>query len=305
MEFPNPQKEFMLCGRRNASFVCDPEFLMDIGDVERLDHLAKEFRKSTTCLCSRCENGISLGIFVKRNLTQEAARQYPNGRGVAEMLRNRWHMGKCNDDIVIILLTELNISDYSMGPAVREIFPDATAKQIMKDCSIHFSSGWYYQGLESVVNSFHDGLRRLQKEKKGLDMSLITGLSLGIGVLLILLIISIIVLRRQNKRRKAGCSNIYESVSTKNKYLNEKINEYQLDKIHEQSNADDEDEEGYMSDEDNSNMQSTKLLQLKRQLSSVAEESSDENETLEKSTEMSFNSLSSSQHARSLQVTEL
>lgn len=35
--------------------------------------------------------------------------KYPSGRNIAEMLRKRWHLGKCNDDIVVVLLTEVNI----------------------------------------------------------------------------------------------------------------------------------------------------------------------------------------------------
>lgn len=76
----------------------------------------------------------------------------------------------------------------------------------MKECRIHFISGWYYQGLESVVTSFNDALIKSQKEKKNFSKSLITGLSLGIGVLLILLILAILLLRRQKKIRAKGCS---------------------------------------------------------------------------------------------------
>ena len=308
VDFPNPQKEFRLCGRKNASFVCDPEFVLDIGDVDRLDHLAQEFRKSTTCICSPCNTGVSIGIFIRRSLTQEVAKLYPDGKGMAEMLRKRWHLGKCNDDIVIILLTDMNISDYSMGSSVQGILPDKTARLILTDCNIHFLSGCYYQGLESVVSSFNDVLVKLQKQKKSLSKSLIVGISLGIGVLLILLLLAVILLRRQSNRRKQGCKNIYESVPTKSNhenFVNDKIHEYQLEKLHQQSCSENEDD--YMGDEDaNVNTLSRQFLQIKRQLSDVVEES-DDGETIKERENFSFDTLPYSPQGtnRSLQVTEL
>lgn len=302
VEFPNPQKEFRLCGRRNASFICDPEHILDIGDVERLDQLADEFRKSTSCLCSQCEVGTSLGIFIRSKLTEESTVKYPTGRSVAEMLRKRWHLGKCNDDVVIILLTEMNISDYSLGAAVKEILPDETAQLIMEDCNVHFLSGWYYQGLESVVTSFSDMFLKLQKEKKSFNKSLITGLSLGIGVLLILLILAVLLLCRQSKRRKQGCSDIYESVPTdihNENLINDKIKKYELQKSSNQSNSIEDDEE---SEEEISTF-GRQFLQPKRQLSAVAEES-DDNDTFKDIA--SFKLTYSPQNTtHPLQVTEL
>jgi len=272
-----------------------------MGNAERLDHLAEELRKSTLCLCSQCDTGISVGIFIRRSLTPESEKLFPNGKGLAEMLRKRWHLGKCNDDIVIVVLTEMNISDYSMGSSVQEILPDKTARMIMNDCRIHFLSQCYYQGLESVVSSLNDVLVRLQKQKKSLNKSLVVGVSLGIGVLLILLLVSVVLLRRQSHRRK-GCSNIYESVPTKinhEDFLNDQIREYQLlEKMQDDSH------EPELTDENPINPLPRQFLQIRRQLSDVVEESDENNASKEN---LSFNSLpySAQETNRPMQITEL
>ncbi|GFQ64805.1 uncharacterized protein TNCT_412111, partial [Trichonephila clavata] len=62
-----------MCGMPRPSFVCDPEFILTRGDAEKLDQIATEFRKSTSCICPKCTDdiGVSLGIFIRHNVSKE------------------------------------------------------------------------------------------------------------------------------------------------------------------------------------------------------------------------------------------
>ncbi|XP_035209349.1 uncharacterized protein LOC118183844 isoform X2 [Stegodyphus dumicola] len=316
MEFPNPQIEWRMCGRPEPSFICDPEFILDRGNVERLDELANMFRRSTTCLCPSCPSnaGVSIGIFIRSNITEETLMRYQTGRAVAEMLRKRWNLGKCDDDILIVLLTHQNISDFSMGSAVRKILSEQTAMEILKECRIHFDSGWFYQGLESVVNSFNDVIVQIQKEQKQSYRGLMVGIALGFGVLLVLAVVAFVILHYQSRISKQRCSDIYESMpklNNSNKFSVERGQEYQLQKLNEPNTSDEDGDDNYEETSYNQNTFTASSVfhaRMQRQLSDVTEESSDDSEVIvENSDNISpkFSLQPSKENTHKIPITEL
>ncbi|XP_054711763.1 uncharacterized protein LOC129221322 [Uloborus diversus] len=323
-EFPNPQKEWRLCGRYKPSFVCDPDFILERGDAERLDHLADDFRRSTSCMCRPCSSGISVGIFIKSNLSQESLEKYPDAKDLAETIRRRWSLGFCNDDIVIVLVTHLQMvpshfdsikSDFSMGSAVKNILAQEKADEILRDCRIHFESGWYYQGLESMVNSFNDILIQLQKERNGAGKGLIVGIALGTGMFLVLTVTAVVLLCRQSQRRKEYCDDILEKkpMKTNRKQLSKDNEEkHQLEKLKDPINSDgegeddDDDDEILSSVANSNNFSSLHFSRVRRQLSDITEVSTEECDT-PKGDPSSLPSLyhTPSSYSHNLQITEL
>ncbi|KAF8788447.1 uncharacterized protein LOC129957342 [Argiope bruennichi] len=274
-EFPNPQTEWRMCGMPRPAFVCDPHFILSRGDVEKLDQIASEFRKSTSCLCSRCEIGVTLGIFLSHNISKEAATRHPTGKALAEMLRRQWALSPCGSDIVVVLLTHQNMSDFSLGPAVAKIFSESTATRIVSECRAHFESGWYYQGLESIANSFNDVLVQLQRQAKPVFKNLVLGIGLGFGVLLVLALTALLFVYRQNKRRrKSYCSDIYEGMSNRNNRRKSSFNQAEhLEKL----TISEEDEPQFIYKPRSS---SVHFARMNRQLSDVPEEISEDIEVL-------------------------
>ncbi|GIY60868.1 uncharacterized protein CDAR_430991 [Caerostris darwini] len=296
-EFPNPQKEWRMCGMPRPAFVCDPDFILARGDAEKLDQIAAEFRKSTTAKCSD-NAGISLGIFVKHNISKETTSKYEGGKALAEMIRRRWSLSRCDSDIVIVLLTQQNISDLSLGPAVASLLPDKTAARIMSDCRVHFESGWFYQGLESIANSLNDELVGLQRRGRPVFKNLVLGMGLGFGVLLILALAALFIVHRQNRtRKKSYCSDIYDGVPTKNNRRKTSFNrEQHLERLKHLNSSDDENEDQYEDGQYSLRAQhpSMHFMRLQRQLSAVVEESPED-----------IKRFSSSSQKENIPVTEL
>ncbi|XP_042908135.1 uncharacterized protein [Parasteatoda tepidariorum] len=242
LEYPNPQVKWRLCGQQKASYICDPNFILDRGDVEKLEMLAKEMKTSTKCLCSACpeDTNVQIGIFIKYNHSKELTVENP-GNNLAEMIRKTWHLGACDDDIIIVLVTQLNITGFSLGSSVQTILPEATAAQILQDCQVHFNSGYFYQGLESIVNSFNDIIIREQKKSSDSYRELLIGLLIGFAVLLVITSCAFAFHFRQVKRRKKSCSNIYEKDVHQRNRMNRPDVDEQLERLNKKSEMDSED----------------------------------------------------------------
>lgn len=300
-----------MCGMPRPAFVCDPEYILTRGEAEKLDQIAAEFRKSTSCICPKCTDniGVSLGIFVRHNVSKEVMKKYPSGKAISEMIRRRWGLSSCDGDIVILLLTQQNISDFSFGPAVANILTQETATSILHDCQPHFETGWYYQGLESMANSFNDVLVKLQRQNVPTFKNLIFGIALGFGVLLILAITAFVIMHRQSKKRKKSyCSDIYEGVPTKNNRRKPSFNqEEHFEKLRHLNTADEEEDQetsyGQHTFMPSQNSLSIgQFIRMQRQLSDVAEESVEDIE-IQKYSSASFSSTPSQK--RNIPVTEL
>lgn len=299
MDFPNPQEKWRSCGRFKPSFVCDPDFVLGIGEADKLDRLAVELKRTTSCICNSCskEGGISVGIYLKKNLTQS----YLSHIGMlAENIRETWHLGYCDDDIVIIAVAQGNVSGFSMGPEVQAIIPRSTALKIYNDCKIHFENGYFYQGLESMVNSFNDVLRRLQKPDKSSTRGLIIGAALGTGVFLILIFSAIMILRNHalRKRRKNTQNS---SHYTKNLGYKKPNYRYRQPKAPTSSDEDENSSSDDLYNHLDKRETPFEFLPSRRHLSDVPEETSEE----ATSEALSFILSQPVNSNRSLEVTEL
>ncbi|KAG8201773.1 hypothetical protein JTE90_012831 [Oedothorax gibbosus] len=307
-EFPNPQREWRMCGRTKASYICDPDFILERSEAERLDQIARDIRRVTACICPKCSKddpGISVGIFVRRNISKESLSKYPTGNDVSEMLRRRWSLSPCDGDVTVVLVPQLNMSGYSLGPAVVPYLPYTIADRIMAECSGHFESEYYYQGLESILNSLGDAIVEGQRHHIGPSFirNMALGIGLGFGVLLVLALVALALLHREQvKRRKSNCSNIYaDPPGTNNRRPRSFNHEEHLDKLKRLEEEDDN------SDEDQHLPHDLQLpvryMRAYRQLSDVAEESGEDDVSKRNSSLSS--SLCSPTPKGSVPVTEL
>ncbi|GBN78937.1 hypothetical protein AVEN_272739-1 [Araneus ventricosus] len=190
-------------------------------------------------------------------------------------------------------------SEFSLGPAVAKIFPESTAARIVSECRAHFESGWYYQGLESIANSFNDVLVRLQRQSKPVFKNLVLGIGLGFGVLLVLALAALLIVHRQNRRRKKSyCSDIYEGMPTTNNRRKSSFSQAEhLEKLKRLNSSDEEEEEEDAQFVYKPRSSSVHFARMNRQLSDVLEETSEDIEVLKR--------YSASSPKGSIPVTEL
>ncbi|XP_064478119.1 uncharacterized protein LOC135391695 isoform X2 [Ornithodoros turicata] len=197
-EYPHPIHHPRYCNRYGPSFVCDPDRILCTHEADALDRLIERIRNETVCICPSCEttrrpHGITLGVALMANLYKsnnepisEAVRRF------AETLRNKWSLGHCNDDIILLISTGDSESYTLVGSAVSGVFPQEVADQIYLESRGHFINGFYYQGLESMIQAYFEMLRRLQDqvilirqtEGNGSQVGLILGAVFGTLALL-------------------------------------------------------------------------------------------------------------------------
>lgn len=196
-----------------------------------------------------------------------------------------------------------------MGMAVENVITRNVGEKIFNECAIHFENSNFYQGLESMVNSYHDILRRLQRPRTKPNrnsLSLILGISLGVIALLLFIATVIIALKhrhisrqarkRQNSRQKSN-NNSKEMLSiTQKSHF-----EYHLCSAEEipksQNNSESDSEDNDLRSYDPSSMLTVPQVRTKRQLSDVAEETEEESDN--------SNKYHLTQNTRKVQITEL
>ncbi|XP_037523101.1 uncharacterized protein LOC119400180 [Rhipicephalus sanguineus] len=166
-EYPHPLTQPRYCNRYRPSFVCDPDRVMSKKQADALDGIIERIRNETLCICPTCgkshARGITLGVAIMEHVhrannqpVEEAVRVF------AETLRKNWNLGNCDDDILLLISTKDTMSTTLVGPAVSGVFPQEVADQIYLESRGHFSNCNFYLGLESMVQSYFDMLRRLQ-----------------------------------------------------------------------------------------------------------------------------------------------
>ncbi|KAM7314258.1 uncharacterized protein ISCGN_004043 [Ixodes scapularis] len=185
---------------RCLATISDFFVLSDAADA--LDRLIERIRNETLCICPSCggrgsENrGITLGVALMENMQpQPNMPMSETVRLFAETLRKQWGLGHCDDDILLLISTRDHQSHTLVGPAVADVFPQEVADQIYLESRGHFSNCLFYQGLESMVQSYFDMLRRLQAKgpvgqrhsgNAGPSAGLIVGIVFGVLALMML-----------------------------------------------------------------------------------------------------------------------
>ncbi|KAL3238832.1 hypothetical protein MRX96_021862 [Rhipicephalus microplus] len=163
-EYPHPLTQPRYCNRYRPSFVCDPDRVMTKKQADALDGIIERIRNETLCICPT-------------QPVEEAVRVF------AETLRKKWNLGNCDDDILLLISTKDTMSTTLVGPAVSDVFPQEVADQIYLESRGHFSNCNFYLGLESMVQSYFDMLRRLQlKGLVGTRLQPTAGASAGVIV---------------------------------------------------------------------------------------------------------------------------
>lgn len=220
-EYPHPMRQPRYCNRYRASFVCDPDRVINKKQADSLDRIIERIRNETLCICSTCGNsqsrGITLGVAIMEHIHRphnlpisEAARLF------AQRLRLQWGLGHCDDDILLLISTKDKQSHTLVGPAVSGVFPQEVADQIYLESRGHFSNCDFYHGLESMVQSYFDMLRRLQlkglagarvEATSGTSAGVIVGIVFGALAVLALAVIAGLVLVRR-------CDNHYFSTKS-------------------------------------------------------------------------------------------
>lgn len=201
-DYPHPIRHPRYCNRYSASFVCDPDRVIGKKQADALDRLIERIRNETLCICPSCggrgsgNRGITLGVALMENMQpQPNVPMSETVRLFAETLRKQWGLGHCDDDILLLISTRDHQSHTLVGPAVADVFPQEVADQIYLESRGHFSNCLFYQGLESMVQSYFDMLRRLQAKgsvgqrhsgNAGPNAGLIVGIVFGVLALMVL-----------------------------------------------------------------------------------------------------------------------
>ncbi|KAH6943261.1 hypothetical protein HPB50_017987 [Hyalomma asiaticum] len=166
-EYPHPMTQPRYCNRYRPSYVCDPDRVITKKEADALDGIIERIRNETLCICPTCSksraSGITLGVAIMEHVHR--ANNQPVEQAVrvfAETLRKQWNLGHCDDDILLLISTKDMMSTTLVGPAVSDVFPQEVADQIYLESRGHFSNCNFYLGLESMVQSYFDMLRRLQ-----------------------------------------------------------------------------------------------------------------------------------------------
>ncbi|XP_022239657.1 uncharacterized protein LOC111085433 [Limulus polyphemus] len=214
--YPNPLTDPQKCNRPQKSFICDPDSILLKYQADRLNEIMIRTQKITVCVCQQCPEQSVGGFTVGVALMKKMFRPYnePQMKVVfefAENLRKIWKLGHCGNDIIILVATEEKQSNFAIGPKFEEFLGLAQAMDIYNQSKLHFSNGNYYQGLESILESYYDIFRRLnygesqgKKTASHSNVGIAVGLSVGF-VALVALAIAFVCWRK--RRQQASSDN--------------------------------------------------------------------------------------------------
>ncbi|KAK8786467.1 hypothetical protein V5799_023753 [Amblyomma americanum] len=225
-EYPHPITQPRYCNRYRASFVCDPDRVINKKQADSLDWIIERIRNETLCICPTCgksqARGITLGVAIMEHIHRphnlpisEAVRLF------AERLRKQWGLGHCDDDILLLISTKDKQSHTLVGPAVSGVFPQEVADQIYLESRGHFSNCDFYEGLESMVQSYFDMLRRLQlkglvgarvQPPPGTSAGVIVGIVFGALALMLLAVGAVLLVVRRCDAQHFSTKSIPEAL---------------------------------------------------------------------------------------------
>lgn len=198
--YPNPLRYPKKCNRSQKSFICDPDSILLKYQADRLNEIMIRIQAKTICVCQQCPEKLMVGFTVGIALMKKMFRPYnePQMKVVlefAESLRKIWKLGHCDNDIIILVATEEKQSNFAIGPMFEQFLRLEQAMDIYNQSKLHFSNGNYYQGLESILESYYDILHHLnygeshQKDSvSSSNVGIAVGLSVGLGGFIVLTI---------------------------------------------------------------------------------------------------------------------
>ncbi|GFS35248.1 uncharacterized protein NPIL_570361 [Nephila pilipes] len=209
-EFPHPQEHFRYCNRMKASYICDPDQVLTRDEADKLDVYIRKLYKETPCICTECKGdsgGIIVGIALLKHMFQPY-NQHPSKtiRSFTQTLREKWNLGKCDNDILIVVATTDRLSYTDVGKETAFYVTLDEAHRIFLENKAHFSAGNFYEGLNGMLTDYHTRTRIMKSRSKendqGLNLGLISGSIIGAIVILGIILFLIFIVYRRMKKQK-------------------------------------------------------------------------------------------------------
>ncbi|KAH7949916.1 hypothetical protein HPB49_016986 [Dermacentor silvarum] len=154
--------------------------------ADALDGIIERIRNETLCICPTCgkshTRGITLGVAIMEHI-HRPKKEKKWAERVRSYVRSQWAPPLVTSETLpVVTITDAQ-SHTLVGPAVSGVFPQEVADQIYLESRGHFSNCDFFLGLESMVQSYFDMLRRLQlKGLVGARVQASTGASAGVIV---------------------------------------------------------------------------------------------------------------------------
>jgi len=211
--------KFCTGAKRNPpSSVCDPDQVLHKHEAIKLDQLINEINNNTKCVCDRCpphRPGFNIKVALIKHI--KLSRNISLDRTVemfAERTRRRWHYGDdCSNDILIFVAALDDRVYISMGLRARQVISEEEEKKVKDETKQHFTSGYYYQGLESIIASFQD-INQNWDPSKSSKMGLGSILLIVVCVTTLVIIILSLIVWFCIKRDKNSLSNSFEFIGS-------------------------------------------------------------------------------------------
>ncbi|XP_015920908.1 uncharacterized protein [Parasteatoda tepidariorum] len=205
-EIPHPQDNFRFCNRMKTSYICDPDMILDKEQADKLDANIRQLFKETPCICDRCdgeEGGIVIGIALLKYVFQPY-NEHPSQiiRSFTERLRSKWQLGKCDNDILIIVATADRLAYTDVGKATSAYVSLKEAYRIFLENKAQFSAGHFYEGLNDMLTDYYEMTRSMKRPpaKDKLNLGTIIGSIVGAVVVLAIIFLILVLLYRRYKR---------------------------------------------------------------------------------------------------------
>ncbi|XP_070579361.1 uncharacterized protein [Ptychodera flava] len=172
--YPNPRnvsRGSIDCGRDgNASWICDPNNVLNEDEADVLDAFSEEIALGTECVCPQCKvdfNGtqspygyvIGIAIVNKMDASYENI-NCPTKKELAEeaeqwsnyLLDKSWKIGDCGNSIIVFFSREDNTVDIATAEIAGEALPPDHIQHITGRTLKYFESHDYFNGLYYILD---------------------------------------------------------------------------------------------------------------------------------------------------------
>jgi len=222
-EFPHPILSAPpLCRVQGPSTICDPEGILTYKQKSDLNIVTRKLKSSLKCYCNtNCTvdtKGISVGIALAHSIYRPYSLEPKNNTAAfAYYLREKWNLGICGNDILILIVDRDEQWYPSLGVVARQIIPTRTLDRIYQEAQDAFARREFFEGLSNMLSTLFEELWKIENTKPATEKSIIDAtakkpskwpLILGVIIVIILclLLLSVavwmIILRR--KKRQEG-----------------------------------------------------------------------------------------------------
>ncbi|KHJ97266.1 hypothetical protein OESDEN_02751 [Oesophagostomum dentatum] len=168
--FPDSIEQPGLCGMQEPSFLCDPSALLSRGNLTanhlQLSEALLEVREQTKCTCSPMDIGecddaprgftISVALVKKMVLdpiqTTEMVRLA--AKKFADTLRKRQDRGQCDDDVLIFVSADDQVTWTSLGAVTQRYLTDDVVAAVTAKAESYFKKGDYTNGIRYMARSY-------------------------------------------------------------------------------------------------------------------------------------------------------